>query len=325
MNNSDSKPFEIIKVKEQDKEEEYKKFREANFYGKAIKYNDIITDFQYVGKVNNTCYIQKLNEYEYIDKRTGEIKECNHIENRSQNLNSIRQSIKKIRDLINTNISPLNKNQWLFLTLTYAENMRDAKKLYRDFDNFIRRFKKDYKDYDGYISIIEPQGRGAWHLHVLIKFIKNAPFIDNLAELWKHGFVKIRQMNNCDNIGAYFSAYLGNIELTPESINELSENGVFNYEIEEKEVEEDNKKVKKKFIKGGRLYMYPPKMNIIRYSKNMKKPIIEEMTFREYEKKVGLVAPTFSQFSNVFLNGQFSHSIVHIQYNKQKAISQAKR
>ncbi len=63
-------------------------------------------------------------------------------------------------------------------------------------------------------------------------------------------------------------------------------------------------------------------MNLIRYSKNMKKPIIEEVCFKSYEKKVGMVAPTFSRFSNVFLNGSYSHFNAYIEYNKQKAESQ---
>lgn len=141
--NDTSKHFGIIKHDYLENPILLKNLDALNPYGKAYFFNDNLSQFHYVGKSNNTCYIKKLNDNEYIDLRDGEIKECKHIENRSQNLNSIRLTMKKIRDLINANITPDNKNEWLFLTLTYRENMTDTKKAKFDFNNFIKRFKKN--------------------------------------------------------------------------------------------------------------------------------------------------------------------------------------
>lgn len=296
-----------------------KNLSKLNPYGKVYFFNDNLSQFHYVGKSNNTCYIKKLNDNEYIDLRDGEIKECKHIENRSQNLNSIKLTMKKIRDLINVNITPYNKNEWLFLTLTYRENMTDTKKSYNDFKNFIKRFKKEYTNYHSYISVIEPQGRGAWHFHVLVKFNCNAPYISNLDNLWKQGFVKIKSIGECDNFGAYFSAYLADIEFTNDTCIEYFEHSQnFKIPVVEKEIIENDKRITKKFIKGGRLYLYPPKMNIIRYSKNINKPVVVEMTYNKYKKKVGMTSPTFSQFSDIYLDGEYSHQLAYIEFNKSK-------
>ena len=326
MNDSNTNAVSITHSSPEEAKIFFDDFRKSNYYGKSIYFNDNLSQFHYVGKKNTTCYIKNLNANEYLDLRTGEIKECNHIENRSQNLNSIRQSMKKIRDKIICNISPSNKNQWLFITLTYADNMQDTKKLFYDYKNFIKKFKSLFPDYDGYIYVPEPQGRGAWHIHCLMKFKNDAPYIPNLQDIWKHGFVKIVSLKNknVDNIGAYFSAYLGDIEYNNDNVKELLKSGCRDFQCQVKEVEiEPGQYKKKKFIKGGRLYMYPPKMNLIRCSKNMKNPIINEMTYQQYEKKVGCSTPTFLSFSNVFLDGSFSHLIGYIEYNKDKIKNQA--
>ena len=74
------------------------------------------------------------------------------------------------------------------------------------------------------------------------------------------GFTKTNKLDNIDNIGAYLTAYLGDMELTQENLQELEKNGLKMANIKIKEVNEiENIKLKepKSFIKGGRLYMYP--------------------------------------------------------------------
>ena len=110
----------------------------------------------YQDKVNNQILIKKLNDNEYVYLPTGEILQCNHIRNRSQSLFQVSQSMKRLRDYINTNVvEPLNC-KWI--TLTYAKNMTDTKKLYNDFKNFIKRLKKNFNEYQfEYIVAMEPQ------------------------------------------------------------------------------------------------------------------------------------------------------------------------
>ena len=123
----------------------------------------------YQDKINNQILIKKLNENEYVYLPTGEILQCNHIKNRSQSLFQIGQSLKRLRDYINTNVTEALNCKWI--TLTYAKNMTDTKKLYNDFKNFIKRFKKNFKEYHfEYIVAMEPQRSWCMALSLNIDF-----------------------------------------------------------------------------------------------------------------------------------------------------------
>ena len=234
----------------------------------------------------------KLNKDEYMIRDTGEIKKYVKSENRSQNIAGLKRTFKKIRDLINNNF--VGASNELHITLTYAENMQDTKKLYKDFDKFMKRFKYRYKHDIDYISVVEPQGRGAWHCHLLLRFNKlDKVYIpnDDIAKIWGNGFTHTDSLEGIDNIGAYLSAYLGDVEMNAETIRDMYRNGHTRLEV--KEVEKDG--LTKKYIKGGRLHYYPPGMNIYRKSKGIKFPSEEYMKFSEVKKIVGSARPTFSK------------------------------
>ena len=81
--------------------------------------------------------ITKISKDQYILNETGEVKDYQHGENRACNVSSLKQTFSKIRHYINNNFTGA-KNE-LFVTLTYAENMTDVKRLYRDIDVFMKR------------------------------------------------------------------------------------------------------------------------------------------------------------------------------------------
>lgn len=230
--------------------------------------------------------ITKLNKHEYVLHETGEIKEYQHIENRLQSTDSLRKTFKRLRNLINTNFS--GKSNELMFTLTYQENMTDPKRLYNDFKIFMIKLRRKYGKGIEYINVVEPQGRGAWHCHVLLRFdLHTKVFIPNkeIATMWGGGYVTVKSIrtDGVDNIGAYLSAYLGDIELTDESLNSLNDRE--RRQLNVKEVEIDGQK--KKFIKGGRLHMYPPGMNIYRKSKGIEDPQIEWEPYQCAKEKIG--------------------------------------
>ena len=264
--------------------------------------------------------IKKLNAYEYVVLDTGEVKEYNKIENRAQDKESLRKTFKHIRELINTNFTG-ERNELCF-TITYKENMTDPKLLYTDFKNFMKKLKYKYGSVD-YINVVEPQGRGAWHCHILLKFndIKRA-YIPNkeVAEMWGHGFVKVKAIKkDIDNLGAYLSAYLGDIELNEDNLSELVGDGVVKpgQAINIKEVEIDG--VKKKIIKGGRLHYYPPGMNIYRCSRGIKQPTVTHLSYEKAKKIVGAATPTYSTKTIIQDDdGKIINSITYEQYNLKR-------
>lgn len=272
-----------------------------------------LLEVQHMEKVNRSANIKKLDSDRYIDLSTGEIKEFSHSENRQQNFNSLRQTFKKLRYLINNNFVGA-KNE-LHVILTYKENMKDTKRLYSDFDKFFKRLRYKYKKETSidYLTVVEPQGRGAWHFHVLVRFNDlESIFVKNkdLRELWGNGFVQIKSLKDIDNIGAYLSAYLADVELSDDNVLQAVADGS---EISVKVVEGEEKK----FIKGGRLHMYPSGMNLYRKSRGIVEPVREEIPYHAVKKIVGSAQPHY-QKSITIEDGDFKNTIQYEQYNTKR-------
>lgn len=296
---------------------------------KKVKLTDMgnLKEIMYLQKRTNKPFgIKKISSDEYILLSTGEIKEFNKIQNRSQDKESLRKTFKHIRELINTNFTG-NPNELCF-TITYKENMTDTKVLYDDFRKFMMKLKYKYKDVD-YISVVEPQGRGAWHCHILLRFNSfKKIYIPNkeISEMWGYGFVTVKAIKqNIDNLGAYLSAYLGDVELDENNLAELVNTGAIKpgQAFNIKEIEVDG--VKKKFIKGGRLSYYPPKMNIYRASRGIKQPLVTHLDYEEAKKIVGADTPTYATRTVILDdNDEILNSIIYEQYNLKRNINQMK-
>lgn len=287
----------------------------------SLKTMGHIYEICYLQNKNNKITCQLIDKYHYMYLNTGEVFECNHIQNRSESKFQVGQSLKRLRDYINTNVVDTNKCKWV--TLTYAKNMTDTKKLYNDFKNFIRRFKERYGHIE-YITACEPQARGAWHMHLIIIFDRVAPFIPNatIEKLWQQGFTKTTKLDDIDNIGAYLTAYLGDMEFTEENILELEKQGLKVSQMALKEVNEiEGIKLKepKSFIKGGRLYMYPPKFNLYRISRGIKKPKKEYYSYHVAKEKAGLQLPTYSKGIKLSdTDNSFANIIIYEYYNTKR-------
>lgn len=268
---------------------------------------------------------KKLDKDHYLDTRTGEVLEYQHIENRSESTRSIRNTLARIRALVNTNVTKPDNVRWC--TFTYAENMTDTRKLYEDYFKFWKRFcywcKKNGIEKPEYITVQEPQGRGAWHIHAFFIWDSKAPYIDNntvMAKLWGHGFTSTKALHDCDNIGAYFSAYLGDMPLedvaklpADEQKKACSATSV----LEKEFTDEQGRTKKKKFVKGGRLYLYPPGMNIVRTTKGIKQPEVELMTLAEAKEKVSSAKLTYScAYEIVGDDGEVLNRISKSYYNR---------
>ncbi len=213
--------------------------------------------------------IRKLNKDEYMVYQTGEVKEFDHNKLRIDDTKSLRRTFKEAQRIINANIT--DSARCRFITLTYAENMQNRKKLYNDFGNFWKRkILPQYHDCE-YILAVEPQHRGAWHIHLILIFPDKAPFIPNeeLAKMWGHGFVSVRALDSVNNVGAYLTAYLANIPLDEyENAQVIPKSDIAEVEC----LDDDGKLIPKKVVKGARLHLYPRDMHVFRYSKGIIRP-----------------------------------------------------
>lgn len=271
-----------------------------------------ISEIQFLSYRNEEQRIQKIDANRYIDLDTGEIHDFKRTENRSENVNSLRKTFSALRSLINTNF--VGKKNELFITLTYRGELQtnDPTRVYEDYRKFMQRLKYKYKDVStiDYINVLEPHASGNFHMHVLVRFNdKPSIFIENnvLAEIWGNGYVKINSLSKVDNIGAYVSAYLTDLEVSDEAEGDM---------VAEKEVQGGEKK---KFVKGGRLHFYPTGTRIFRASRGIKKPEVEETTYGQAQKKIGATTP-ISVYGVEIIDDEkhFKNTIIKEQYNTKR-------
>lgn len=180
-------------------------------------------------KVIKSGHIYEIYKYEYEPKKSNSKKEESDIndwfevdrteemnlvleitDQQKKEKNATRRSIRArnmIRRLASSNFDSSSK----FITLTFKKNETDLTAAHLHFDKFIKRLKyylRKEKQHDNlkYICVVEFQKRGAIHYHM----ISNMPYVKNstLAEIWRHGFVKINRITHVDNVGAYIVKYM---------------------------------------------------------------------------------------------------------------------
>lgn len=219
-------------------------------------------EVMYTNLTPHDCPIIRLGDGMYMLKSTGEVKEERKSKTREERIQYVYKSVQRFMGIVNANVPQSRQKDAFFITLTYAENMTDTERLYKDFDAFRKRFERAYvkdKEYR-YMVACEPQRRGAWHMHMIALWnagerptrIENA----SLAETWGHGFVQIRNLTG-DNAGAYVGAYL---------INTKSK-------------------------KRARLEMYPAGFHPFRWSRNCLQPTEERTTYAQAKTCHGLGEP----------------------------------
>ena len=129
---------------------------------------------------------------------------------RADNMRTVRDTCNRFKWKVRAN----ERFVRLFVTLTYAENMRDTSRLYQDFRRFFQRLRRACPDISGYLAACEPQKRGAWHVHVLLLSLKKTLYISNkrVCSLWGRGFTKVQRVRHVRDVGEYLTAYLSNIK-----------------------------------------------------------------------------------------------------------------
>lgn len=300
-----------------------------------------VVEIQYMSRKNTKATVRMLGNGEYLEVASGEIKKIvNHSSNRNELKCNLYKTFKKLRGIINANVVNVNQVRWC--TLTYGDNVRSTSKLYTDFDRFNKRLKRyciknGFGKYE-YISIVEPQGRGSWHIHLLLIFkdLPVAPYIPHkdFWSLWSpegiknnKDFVKIKKLDNVDNVGAYLTAYLGDIPIEVNEDNSIDmnfdasdmqefmyQNGDCKLNIKTVEIEENGEKVEKKFLKGARLCLYPTNFNIYRTSRGIKRPKKEEMFNFQAQKKVSAATLTFEKTLELNDSESTFNSLINYKY-----------
>ena len=281
-----------------------------------MKQTGNITEVRYCTAIRG-CPIEKLDKDTFIDLSTGEIRDFEHHEKRLDDLDSLSQSLKRLRELINCNVTDSVAAKWI--TLTYAENMRDSVRLYKDFKIFNARLRYWLKSNYEYIAVAEPQKRGAWHLHVFLLFSTKAPFVhfEVIKKAWGQGAVSIKALDNIDNVGAYLTPYLTDLSLQ-EATDGDSVKAKKGFRIVT-ETGENGEQTSKAYIKGGRLKFYPAGFRLYRASRGIKRPVITECTESEAMRFVGHAPLTYEKTIRLYneIGNETVNVINYRQFNSK--------
>lgn len=211
---------------------------------KSYQYGNTLELTTARGPKNQT--IKRIGKDRYVVLETGEIKFNKKKSTvRSDNLEVVKKTMKKLRRLIAHNFDG-GPNQ-LWLTLTFSEQVTDYHTASKHYKQFIKKLRRRYSNLE-YITVIEPQKSGRWHFHVLLKDSTGQQlYISNktIEKAWNKGFTKTKRLKTTDKIGNYVTTYLTNLKI-------------------------DNSD---QSVKGARLYLYPSGIRIYRRSKNIRNPI----------------------------------------------------
>ena len=197
-------------------------------------------------------------------------------------IRDLRESMARLRDVINAGCKPGS----IWTTHTYRALVRDPLAVKQDWQAYIRWARRYTGRQLEYIAALEPQRRGAWHIHAII--IPGAddqtsvyiPQADALAA-WRSiaskrmpegdtrtsGGVHLHRIEDGgDNIGAYLSAYLSDLPGD----------------------------------KGGRLHYYPAGMHFWRASRGVERPtVIEGLSLAQArevaQRHTGCSCPSYSR------------------------------
>ena len=207
--------------------------------------------------------IRKLDKDRYEVISTGEIGYFEHNRTGEKQIAHMRKSMKRLKGIIRANFGQ-NVDCERHITFTYKSNMQDPEKLMRDFQKWQQRmqYAHDTTKFD-YIAIAEPQERGAWHIHLLIKADKPIYWDYNkIGKMWK-GVIKEDVGNpqveeiTADDVGSYFAAYFST---------------VIDEEADASGDPEKRKEASKAAKKGSRLHLYPPYFKFYRCSRGIIRP-----------------------------------------------------
>ena len=144
-----------------------------------------------------------------MNEETSDMKQNELVDTQKSMSDSIRRTRNTIRRTINSNTGKWDEKE-KFLTLTFKEHLTDQDETNKLFTEFVRKLSYSvFKKRSGlkYLCVVERMANGRIHYHVLFFNLPYKP-VNEIADIWAQGFVKINAIDNVDNLGAYVCKYM---------------------------------------------------------------------------------------------------------------------
>lgn len=182
-------------------------------YYKVIKSGDVIELIHY-----SKGYLKGFNKKSSGGSSRADAIEDDLVQNKEPEsaesimLRSAKRAAKNLIRTVNANVNQYGKNLTSkFLTLTFAEDIRDLDVANKKFTDFIRRLNyylyKERKNRLKYTAVWELTKKGRIHYHVIFY---NLPFIkiDEIVKIWGNGIAYINAIDKVNNVGIYVAKYM---------------------------------------------------------------------------------------------------------------------
>jgi hypothetical protein len=131
---------------------------------------------------------------------------------------SLKRARARIYDMVFSNVWQWKKRNGepympIFITFTFRENITDLDFAHAEYTKFIKRLSYEIWGQNvnvlKYLAVVEFQGRGAIHYHVIFF---NLPFMeriyDKMLALWGHGSANVKAIRSERGIARYLCKYL---------------------------------------------------------------------------------------------------------------------
>lgn len=172
---------------------------------KIVYRTDLGNSSKIVSMSNNSTSgscIKKISKYEYIDTRTGEIKQYDL--DKPTDIKDVKRKVRKYEEIVMYNFTG-GKNE-LFITLTCRDKITDLKVIKDRYKEFLKNIQTDYKGLEC-IALFETTSNSYWHIHLFLKYVDTSkvltiPHQDLLNKYWTYGAVHIiRNFNTFKSLG----------------------------------------------------------------------------------------------------------------------------
>lgn len=170
-------------------------------------------DFIQLVDVENqhTIDYQKLSKNTILNVRTGEVKTMTSNNNKKRSIGSLRKTFSKLSLLINCNY--FGHRSECFISLSYAHIISSYEELKRDIKNLWARFQRRNKDRILFrcLILIEYQGNGNPHLHLLLKRLDNCTltteYVNSLLS-WDKGTIDVQRLYDANGLSEYLNPFI---------------------------------------------------------------------------------------------------------------------
>lgn len=160
-----------------------------------------------VKKQSNIPY-RKLDNQLFVNIETGEIKQISKSPENVRSIPSLRKTFSRISLLIKSNF--YGGKSECFISLSYNKRISDNNELNRDIKNFYAKLSRNSNVPYRCLVVLEYQGNGNVHIHVLTRRLDNECLRINELEkrsLWDHGIIHIQRLYDSEGLADYLNPF----------------------------------------------------------------------------------------------------------------------